>query len=157
MNKWIVAGILVLVTGVLAGCVSKSDYETVVDEKTALTAQVSELTSQLGTLQEQYDEIASVFPPRDFSTVAELEAWLAQDSTDTLAPASTIEEQYSLGLKMQLAALTDGYIISIDQEYINEYFFFILAIAVVDGDTWVWEIDTDEIYQPIGWGKVTRE
>ena len=122
-----------------------------------LTTDVERLDAEYSALELTYEELSAVFPPRDFDSVEELQNWLANDTTDSLPPASTIEEQYSRGLKMQLAALNDGFIISIDQEYINEYFFFILGIAVIDGNTWVWQIDTDEIYQPIGWGPVTRE
>ena len=67
-----------------------------------------------------------------------------------------IEDQYSKGLRQQMAALEDGFIMSVDQEFVTDAFFFILGIAVIDGEIWVWDIDSDEPYQPIGWGKVNR-
>ncbi len=156
MKRWYWLLALTLSIAILSGCTSNSKYQLALDENAALTNQVADLQGQLTTAQSQYAEIAKVYPPRDFATLAELSAWLAKDKTDTLAPATTIEGTYSQALAMQLAALKDGFIISVDQEFVTDDFFFVFGIAIIGGDIWLWDIETDEPYQPIGWGKVSR-
>ena len=157
MKRWYWLLALLLPAAVLlSGCTSNSRYQLALDENAALSSQVSDLNNQLAAKQSQYDQVAKLYPPRDFATLKELTDWLAKDKTNTLPPATTIEEVYSRGLAQQLAALKDGLIISIDQEFVTDDFFFIFGIAVIGGDIWLWDIETDDPYQPIGWGKVSR-
>ncbi|MEL7562558.1 hypothetical protein [Dehalogenimonas sp. 4OHTPN] len=147
----------------LPGCTSNAKYQEALDQNAALSSQVADLNSQItnlsgqvSTLQTNYEKISKVFPPRDFTSLQELKDWVAKDKTDQQPAPATIEELYSRGLKMQLAALNDGFIISIDQEFVTDAFFFIFGIAVVNNEIWVWDIEDDDLYQPIGWGTVTR-
>ncbi|MEN8613684.1 hypothetical protein ABFB09_00165 [Dehalogenimonas sp. THU2] len=156
MKRWCWLITLLIPAVLLAGCTSNSNYQLALDENTTLNAQNSDLSAQLDAMRAQYEDIAKVFPPRDFGSLQELNEWLSKDNTNETPTAANIEDQYSKGLQQQLAALKDGFIISVDQEYINEFFSFVLGIAVIDGELWVWDIDTDEPYQPIGWGKVSR-
>ena len=156
MKRWYWLLALLFPAAILSGCTSNSRYQTALDENTALTSQVADLQSQLAAIQSKYDQLAKLYPPRDFATMKELTDWLAKDKTNTLAPVATIEETYSRGLAQQLAALKDGFIISIDQEFVTDDFFYIFGIAIIGGDIWLWDIETDDPYQPIGWGKVNR-
>jgi outer membrane murein-binding lipoprotein Lpp len=163
MKPFLRVAVLVLILAVLSGCTSNSKYQVAIDDNASLSSQVSDLNGQVADLNAQvtqlqgkYDQIAKLYPPRDFATLQELKDWLAKDKTDTLSPAATIEIQYSRGLSQQLAALKDGFIMSVDQEFVTDEFFFIFGIAVINGDLWLWDIDTDDPYEPIGWGKVSR-
>lgn len=163
MKRWCWLLLIVSLIMLLPGCTSNAKYQEALDQNAALSSQVADLNSQItnlsdqiSTLQTNYEQISKVFPPRDFSSLQELKDWVAKDKTDLLPAPSTIEELYSRGLAMQLAALKDGFIISIDQEFITDTFFFIFGIAVVNNEIWVWDIEDDDLYQPIGWGKVTR-
>jgi outer membrane murein-binding lipoprotein Lpp len=159
--SWVV--VLVLILAILSGCTSNSKYQAAINDNATLSSQVADLNGQVSNLNAQvtdlqgkYDKIAKVYPPRDFATLQELKDWLTKDPTNALSPAATIEIQYSRGLAQQFAALKDGFIISIDQEFVNDAFFFIFGTTIINGEMWVWDIKTDEPYQPIGFGQVTR-
>jgi hypothetical protein len=49
-----------------------------------------------------------------------------------------------MDLSSQTAALKNGYIISVDQEVINEQFHFVFCAKVIGGQVWVWDIETDQ-------------
>ncbi|APV43806.1 hypothetical protein Dform_00450 [Dehalogenimonas formicexedens] len=151
--KWLLA--LCAAAVFLAGCTSNSRYQVAVDKNTALSQQVTDLSSQLGTLQGKYDQIAKVYPPREFASLNDLTAWLAIDKTSDLPPSGTMEALYSKALGQQAAALKDGYVISVDQEVISDQFYFVFCTTVIGGQVWVWDIETDEPYQPIGFGTVS--
>jgi outer membrane murein-binding lipoprotein Lpp len=151
---WLLAFIAILT--ILPGCTSNSRYQKALDDNVVLTTQVTDLNAQITTLKTQIDQFSKVYPPRDFATLAELTAWLAKDKTNELPTAASFEELYSRGLAQQLAALRDGYIISVDQDYRFENFFFVMGAAIVNGNIWIWDVDTDTPRQPIGFDKVSR-
>ena len=163
MKRWYWLLTLLLSAAILSGCTSNSRYQVALDENATLTNQVADLNSQLANLgtqvsdlQGRYNLMAKIFPPRDFASLQQLKDWLSKDKTSELPAAATIEESYSRGLAQQMAALKDGLIMSVDQEFVTDAFFFVFGIAVIDGDIWLWDIETDDPYEPIGWGKVSR-
>ncbi|XUX00798.1 MAG: hypothetical protein TUN42_02090 [Dehalogenimonas sp.] len=125
------------------------------DKIITLEQQVTELTTQLNTLQASYDQIAKVYPPHEFAGLKDLTAWLINDKTSDLPPAVSMEALYSKALGQQAAALKDGYVISVDQEVINDQLYFVFCTTVIGGQVWIWDIETDDPYQPIGFGTVT--
>jgi len=151
---WLLA--LAAILTILPGCTSNSRYQKALDDNAALTSQVADLNGEISTLQTQIDQFSKVYPPRDFASLQELKDWLAKDKTNEMAPAATIEEVYSRALKQQLAALKEGLIMSVDQEFVTDNFFYVFGIAIISGDIWVWDVETDEPYEPIGWDKVSR-
>ena len=151
--EWLLALSAIMV--LLAGCTSNSTYQAAVDKNTTLGQQVTDLTSQLSTLQGKYDQIAKVYPPHQFATLKDLTAWLVKDKTSDLPLSDTMEELYSKALGQQAAALKDGYVISVDQEVINDQMYYVFCTTVIGGQVWVWDIETDDPYQPIGFGTVT--
>ena len=44
---------------------------------------------------------------------------------------------------------------SVDQEVINDQIYSVFGTTVIGGQVWVWDIETDDPYQPIGFGTVT--
>ena len=103
--KWLLALSVIMV--LLAGCTSNSKYQVAVDKNTTLGQQVTDLTSQLNTLQGKYDQIAKVYPPRGFATLKDLTAWLAKDKTSDIPPSDSMESLYSKALGQQAAMLKD--------------------------------------------------
>lgn len=151
--KWILALSAIIV--LLAGCTSNSKYQAAVDKNTTLGQRVTDLTSQLSTLQGKYDQIAKVYPPHEFGSLNDLTTWLVKDTTSNLPYSDTMEALYSKALGQQAAALKDGYVISVDQEVIDDQLYFVFCTTVIGGQVWVWDIETDDPYQPIGFGPVS--
>lgn len=163
----------------LTGCISKSDYEaleaelesqkninsTLTSEKSALSSEVSSLESDLQNLQAQYDakeseleDIKDTYPPRDFDTVGELRNWLLGNGISDLPITPTIEEWYLKALDLQYNALLDGYIISVDYDYDpTTDTISVWCVARINGYLWIWDPETDDVYEDIYVGETTFE
>jgi len=99
-------------------------------------------------------DIVAVYPPRHFSSQAELEAWLADnDISDTPMP----ESEYSrmmMTLDVQQAAMADGFIVSTVIEYrAVEDRYYNYCQAVINSTVFWWFPWSDElgISNPGGW------
>lgn len=162
--NWLLIGLVVLCLAMvpLAGCVAKSEYE-------ALQADYDELEANYETLQADYDEldanyvaveaeladIQQVYPPRDFSSLQELQDWLLVNDVSERPVTTTAERWYSKALEIQEDALKDGYMVSADYDYDPETdLFYIFCVTIINGDIWYWDPETDEPYQEHYLGKV---
>ena len=163
--NWLLIGtvILSLAMVLLVGCgVAKSEYEALQAEYAALEAELETVRSDLSNLQAEYDavsqeltEIEKVYPPRDFSSLSELQDWLLQNDVSERALATTAERWYSKALEIQEDALKDGYMVSADYDYDPETdLFYIFCVTIINGDIWYWDPETDEPYQEHYLGKV---
>jgi len=170
--KWLLIGLVVSLAIVpLAGCVgvSKSEFEalqaehaTLVDENSSLKAQLQEVHSDLTNVQGNYDavneelsEIKEVYPPRDFSSLSELQGWLYANDVSELPVTEYAEGWYSKALDIQENALEDGYIVSVDYDYDEvEDSYGVWCATIIDGDIWFWDPETDEPLQDYNLGKV---
>jgi hypothetical protein len=124
-------------------------------------AEYSSLEADLAALQTMHDstkaelaDIKQLYPPRDFSSEQELREWLANNDVSEQPAATTVEEMYAKGLAIQEAAARDGYIISVDFEVPYEFFYFVYCVAIIDGDIWLWEVETDDLFKAQNWDKV---
>lgn len=124
-------------------------------------AEYSSLEADLAALQTMHDstkaelaDIKQLYPPRDFSSEQELREWLANNDVSEQPAATTVEEMYAKGLAVQEAAARDGYIISVDFEVPYEFFYFVYCVAIIDGDIWLWEVETDDLFKAQNWDKV---
>jgi len=155
------------------GWVAKEDYQAVVAEHEVLVqenarveGELEELESDLTNLQTDYDtlkgandklsadyeaaseelaEMKEVYPPRDFSSLRELQDWLIVNDVSERPASTTAENLYSKALEIQADALQDGYIVSVDLdpgERPGEW--FIACVTVIDGDLWAWGPENDE-------------
>lgn len=70
-----------------------------------LEADLADAEAQVATLSE---ELQTVKDPRHFTSLQEMEAWLAQDDTDTAYPFAGLFEQAFI---LQVRALRDGYLL----------------------------------------------
>ena len=132
----------------------KQDLEANQNKIASLNSQLAQTQSSLDTVQAEYDAINEVFPPHDFASLAELVEWLAANDVSEQPAATTIEELYHKGLLIQEAAARDGYLISVDFEVPYPFFWFVYCVAIIDGEIWLWEAETDEPFKAQNWDKV---
>jgi hypothetical protein len=127
----------------LAGCtgVSQSEYD-------ALQADYDDVSSELA-------EIKEVYPPRDFSSLSELQDWLYENDVSEKPVTTTADRWYSKALEIQEDALNDGYVVSADYDYDQETdLYMVYCVTIINGDIWYWDPETDEPYQDYALGKV---
>ncbi|MES0329566.1 MAG: hypothetical protein ABUK06_04700 [Dehalococcoidales bacterium] len=124
-------------------------------------AEYNNLEADLAGLQTAYDstqaelaDLKQLYPPRDFTSEQELREWLASNDVSEQPAATTVEEMYAKGLAIQEAAARDGYLISVDFEVPYEFFYFVYCVTIIDGEIWLWEVETDEPFKAQNWGKV---
>jgi hypothetical protein len=124
-------------------------------------AEYNNLEADLTGLQTAYDstqaelaDLKQLYPPRDFTSEQELREWLASNDVSEQPAATTVEEMYAKGLAVQEAAARDGYLISVDFEVPYEFFYFVYCVTIIDGEIWLWEVETDEPFKAQNWGKV---
>ena len=164
-RSWLIAigGLVVVLILLIVSMVQynniKNDLEVCEAERDSLSGQLSQAQSSLASLQADYDVISAVFPPRDFATVAELQNWLGQNEVSELPPVNIfdIEGLYSKALKVQADAAEDGYIISVDIDMISSSLAYVACVAIIDGDFWWWDPETDELTLYNGLDEVTRD
>ena len=124
-------------------------------------AEYNNLEADLAGLQTAYDstqaelaDLKQLYPPRDFTSEQELREWLASNDVSEQPAATTVEEMYAKGLAIQEAAARDGYLISVDFEVPYEFFYFVYCVTIIDGEIWLWEVETDEPFKAQNWDKV---
>jgi len=197
-SKYLAIGLLLLalILIFLSGCISKSDYDTLRSQATALIAEnvnlqnenqslrnendslqstntalqserstlntesesakieLQALQAEMDALQADYDDVNSeladikkLFPPGDFSSVNELDQWLAQNDVSGKPITSTFEGWYRRAREVQEDAFDDGYVISIDYDTYDDDSFAVLCVTVINGTIWFWDPETDDIYE----------
>ncbi len=173
---WWVAALASLVVLLVLLLVSKSQYsdlqadlDAAQEQNTSLSTQVQQLQSDKNQLQADYDElnadydevsqeladIQEVYPPRDFSSAQELRDWLLANDISEKPITTTSEDWYGRALEVQADALNDGFIISVDYDYyMEEDFYGVWCVTIINGEIWFWDPETDEPYPDPGLGRV---
>jgi outer membrane murein-binding lipoprotein Lpp len=155
--------VLCLAIVLLAGCgVSKSDYDALQAENADLAAELAAAQSDLASLQADYNavsnelaQIQAVCPPRDFSSISELEDWLRTNDVSEEPITAYAGAWYRKALSIQEDALADGYIISADYDYdAQSDTYLVYCVTIINGDIWYWDPETDEPYADYSLGKV---
>lgn len=121
------------------------ERESLTAEKASLQADYDKLSDENSTVKQELAEIKEVYPPRDFSSLKELQDWLLANDISNRPSSTTAESLYSKALTLQEDALKDGYIISVDidsGERLDEY--SIACVTIIDGDIWAWDPEDDE-------------
>ena len=144
-------GWLLLVAGLAAVLVllfvSRAEYNN-------LEADLAGLQTAYDSTQAELADLKQLYPPRDFTSEQELREWLASNDVSEQPAATTVEEMYAKGLAVQEAAARDGYLISVDFEVPYEFFYFVYCVTIIDGEIWLWEVETDEPFKAQNWDKV---
>jgi len=141
-KKWALVGVVcLLVSLIMVGCgVPQEEYD--------------ELTKENASLQEELSTLKTLYPPHDYTSLSELQEWLAQNEVSERDDVTSGERWYSKALEIQEDALMDGYIISVDYDDDEEGNTSVFCVAIIDGDIWYWDPETDEPMQDDTWGKV---
>ena len=131
----VAVGIVSLTVILLSGCgVSQAEYD--------------ELEAELNDLKE-------VCPPRDFSSIAELEDWLSDNDISEEPITQYADEWYRKALRIQEDALEDGYIVSADYDLLEDgESALVWCVAIVRGRVFFWDPETDEVIEEIFFGTV---
>ena len=135
--SWVIlsVGILSLTALLLSGCgVSRTEYE---------------------ALEAELNEIKEVYPPGDFSSIAELEDWLSTNDVSEEPITEFADEWYRKALEIQEDALADGYIISADYDLSEDgESAGVWCVAIVRGRVFFWDPETDDVTEEIFFGTV---
>ncbi len=139
LRKWMVVGVALILALSLTGCVSQTQFDTLLEEKASLGVELAslrvdydELEVEKVALEGELAEIKEVYPPRYFSDYNELDEWLES----TIPQLSSYTDSWRKCLALQRLALADGFIWSVSYEVDTGYYVG-LAIA---GDSiyYVW-------------------
>jgi len=92
---------------------------------------------------------------RDFSSYEELTQWLQANDVSEQPISDYASEWYSKALEVQEDALSDGYIVSANYYY-DSYTetYIVYCVAIIEGDIWCWDPETDQPYADYSLGKV---
>ena len=146
--NWLLIGALLLPLAMVllaGGGVPQADYDELDTEYMALQADYDELNTEYEAVQNALAEVEAVYPPKDFSSLSELNEWLLENDVSERPASTTAEHLYSKALEIQENALEDGYIVSADIDYDpTTELFFIACVTIIDGDIWAWDPETDE-------------
>jgi len=151
-------GWLLLVSGLAAVLVllfvSRAEYSSLEADLVSLQGDLAALQTEYDSTQAELADIKQLYPPRDFTSEQELREWLANNDVSEQPAATTVEEMYAKGLAIQEIAAKDGYLISVDFEVPYSFYYFVYCVAIIDGEIWLWEVETDELFKAESWGKV---
>jgi len=131
---------------------AKADLSSVQADLKSAQADLANAQSKYDKLNADYEatkkelaEIKELYPPRDFSSLKELQDWLVANDVSERPAATTAEGLYSKALEIQEDALRDGYIVSVDLDAGEEAgVWYIACVTIINGDIWAWGPETDE-------------
>ena len=128
-------GILSLTVLLLSGCgISEAEYE---------------------ALEAELNDLKEVCPPRDFSSLSELEDWLSNNDISEEPITQYADEWYRKALRIQEDALEDGYIVSADYDLWEDgETASVWCVAIVRGRVFFWDPESDELTEEIFFGTV---
>lgn len=131
----VAVGIVSLTALLLSGCgVSRTEYE---------------------ALEAELNEMKEICPPRDFSSLAELEDWLSNNDISEEPITEYADEWYRKALRIQEDALEDGYIISADYDLSEDgETASVWCVAIVRGRVFFWDPETDYVTEEFFFGTV---
>lgn len=112
-----------------------------------LQADISQMQIELNQAYEDLDdaisELSTIRSPRHFTSLSELQTWLANDDTDTRYSSETaLNRAYIL----QVKALRDGYILPVSIHYPGDHTFYSYNTAFVNGNIYIVSSYNDSYY-----------
>ncbi len=170
--NWGVIGAVILCLAIvlLAGCgVPQSEYEALQADYQALQAELQTAQSDLASLQADYDalnvdyqtaseelaQIQEVYPPRDFSSITELDEWLLANDVSERPVTQYADAWYRKALEIQEDALKNGYIVSADYDYnATTKKYMVYCVTIINGRVFYWDPETDEVLEDSAIGTV---
>jgi len=154
----------------------QAEQATVVGENTSLKGEIETAEADLADLRAEYDtlkaeyealqsfreelvtelnDIKEVYPPRDFSSLRELQDWLLANDVSEKPVTTYAEDWYGRALELQEDALRDGYLVSVDYDYNPETdAYLVYCTTVINGRIFFWDPETDEVLEEYALGTV---
>lgn len=123
---------------------AQSQIESLESDVSSANSRASSANSKLEAANSELSAIKEVYPPRDFSSLSELQDWLLKNDVSERSPAEFAETLYMKALEIQEAALNDGYIVSADIDYDPATGYTVACVTIINGDLWVWHPEGDE-------------
>ncbi len=127
----------------------QDDYDALQSDYEALQTDYTTLDTGHKAVQQELAQIREVYPPRYFSSVTELQNWLAGDDISDRASDDAVLV-YQSALELQKRALQDGYIINanITTTGTTPAYYTIYCSAVTEEDSlYTWVPETDDVNQ----------
>lgn len=113
---------------------------------TNLEQENASLEQENSSLQNSLDEINEVFPPREFSSLYELQQWLYSNDISDRPVTTTVNDWHTVALDLQKDALNDGYIVSVDYDYYADFNAYgVWCTTVINGESYFWDPETDVV------------
>jgi ElaB/YqjD/DUF883 family membrane-anchored ribosome-binding protein len=107
--------------------------------------QLQETQTNLSTANAEIKELKEKYPPRRFRDVVELESWLDRQEIPPKSVDAILWLEH--GLRLQNAALADGYIINVELFSEDDIYYTVWCTAILqDGSFYWWDPDTHDIY-----------
>ncbi len=117
----------------------QADFQALAGEKDAVQAQYAAVNDELAAIRE-------VYPPRDFSSLLELEDWLLANDVSDKPVTSTAEAWIGRALEVQEDALADGYVVSVDYDGPDaQGFYSVFCTTIINGNIYYWDPETDDV------------
>ena len=93
--------------------------------------------------------------PRDFASYEEFTQWLQANDVSEQPVCDYASEWYNKALQVQEDALKEGYVVSANYYYdSNTEAYIVYCVAIISGDIWCWDPETDQPYADYSLGKV---
>ena len=122
---------------------------------TNVQADYDELNANYVTTKNELAEIKEVYPPKDFSSLSELNDWLLKNDVSEKPDTTYAEDWYGRALEIQEDAVRDGYIVSADYDYDPvEEMFSVWCVAIINGRVFYWDPETDTVFEEVLMGTV---
>ena len=147
--NWLLIGSVVVCLALvsLAGCgVSTSEYET-------LQTDYDELNANYAAVGAELAEIKEVYPPRDFSSLSQLQDWLLANDVSEKPTTTYADDWYGRALELQEDALEDGYVVSADYDATEEGA-AVWCTTIINGRIFYWDPETNEVFEEYAFGTV---
>ncbi len=126
----------------------EGNFQTMQEMRDAIEAQLLAVSDQLAALQ-------AVYPPRDFTSLRELEDWLLANDVSDKPITSTAEAWIGRALEVQEDALADGYVVSVDYDGPDANgLYSVFCTTVINGNIYFWDPETDNVLQDTSLGTV---
>ena len=92
---------------------------------------------------------------RDFSSLTELNDWLAGNDVSEKPVTEYAEDWYNRALEVQEDAIRDGYIVSADYDYDAEAeSVMVWCTTIIHGRVFYWDPETDDVFEDYNLGTV---
>lgn len=139
----------------------EKEYEVVKAENAAIEAAQAELDAlkaDLAKAQKEYDDISAQldalvaqYTPRDFTSINELAAWLAQDTVSQQPAHTSLSGWLTKAQQIQTNALTDGYLININYfQHPSTGVYYVHCTTAINGKMYAWDPDNDDFFFDAG-------